>query len=243
MTTLRHKNAGGLTSVAIGAPVGLFSMYFGLLMPAALFGEGFILGIAAPLLLYPAVALVVSFLVILWFAGNSAANNFRKGQAILIVSFKYSATVNFVMWTVFYLVTLVMTKGEGAVIFFYLPAVFMLIGIVFAPFTIGLLICLMIRRKITDADPPTDILPEGDVQTISEDEVHNPQVVSKRHVYESDAGTLVIEQKLAIPSGDDVAFLNDKLAPSGKYKIGENQFVLVSNGYIYAVRGFGDKKT
>ncbi len=56
--------------------------------------------------------------------------------------------------------------------------------------------------------------------------------------YECNDGLLQIEQKKTFPSVDDTVFLNGKLAPSGKYQIGNKQFVFVSNGKIYATRGF-----
>jgi hypothetical protein len=242
MTTKKYQNTGSWTSISIGAPVGLVSMYFGLLMPAALFGEGFVLAMAAPLLVYPSLSLIVSFLLILWFAGRFAADNLAKGQNVFLVSIKYSVTVNFVIWTAFYLVLIFVTQGVGAENFLLPPIVFMLIGIISAPFTIGLFICFMIKRKITTTNSDIENLSVDDEsESDSEIEIDNSQLLIKRHTYECDLGKLVIEQKLNIPSSDDVAYLNDKLAPTGKYKIGEKQFVFVSNGNIYAIRGFADK--
>lgn len=244
MTTTTYQNIGGWTSVKIGAPIGLVSMFFGLLMPATLFGEGFILAMAAPLLVYPTLGLIISFLIILWYAGRRATDNLAKGQNLFLVSIKYSATINSVIWTVFYLVLLFVTKGVGAETFLYLPVVFLIIGVIMAPLTIGLFICFMIKRKITATDSDIENL-SGDDESErgSEIEIDNSQLLVKRHTYECDAGKLVIEQKQNIPSSDDAAYLNGKLAPTGKYKIGEKQFVFVSNGNIYAIRGFADKGT
>ncbi len=61
---------------------------------------------------------------------------------------------------------------------------------------------------------------------------------TERHLYQCDEGELAIAQKNNVPSTEDMAYLNGSLAPTGKYKIGEKQFVMVSNGLIYAVRGF-----
>lgn len=70
------------------------------------------------------------------------------------------------------------------------------------------------------------------------EEIENPasKVPTKQFEYKGDYGVLVIEQKFEMPSQEDMAYINGRPAPSGKYQIGENQFVLVSNGLIYAVR-------
>jgi len=221
-----------------------FRCFFGLLLPAALFGEGFSLAMAASLLVYPSLSLILSFLIILWFAGRYAADNLAKGQNLFLVSTKYSVTINFVIWTIFYLVLLFFARGTGTEIFFYLPLFSAIIGIILAPFTVGLLICLVIKRKITDANLDNEILlSDSEPPTDAEIETDNSQLLLTRHTYICDEGKLVIEQKIDIPSSEDAAFLNGALAPSAKYKVGEKQFVLISNGYVYAVRGFTDNKT
>lgn len=60
--------------------------------------------------------------------------------------------------------------------------------------------------------------------------------LTKKHTYKGDFGTLVVEQKNDLPASEDMAYLNGRRAPTGKYQIGEKQFVMVSNGMIYAVR-------
>lgn len=91
---------------------------------------------------------------------------------------------------------------------------------------------------------PVDDLPTDDVQDTDEEiENENTELGLKRYTYKCDEGELTIEQKLEIPSSDDKAYLNGNPAPTAKYKIGEKQFVMVSNGNIYAVRGFSDKQT
>lgn len=85
----------------------------------------------------------------------------------------------------------------------------------------------------TDVDTETDIEIEQEIL---------PQTNAKQYAYMCDKGELIIEQRNEIPSSEDIAYLNGNLAPTGKYKIGENKFVLVSNGLIYAVRGFGNQQ-
>lgn len=60
--------------------------------------------------------------------------------------------------------------------------------------------------------------------------------MSKR-LYKSNAGDLIIEQSQQIPSPYDTAYINGNLAPTGKYEVGEEKFILISNGKVYATRG------
>ncbi len=88
--------------------------------------------------------------------------------------------------------------------------------------------------------PIEDFAVEDESLLSDEAEKEVAETPLKKHSYNGDFGELLIEQKNDIPSAEDKAFLNGKLAPSGKYQIGDKQFVLISNGFIYAVRGFND---
>jgi len=61
--------------------------------------------------------------------------------------------------------------------------------------------------------------------------------MTSKRLYKSKAGDLVIEQAQQIPSPDDTAYINGNLAPTGKYEVGEEKFILISNGKVYATRG------
>jgi hypothetical protein len=80
---------------------------------------------------------------------------------------------------------------------------------------------------------PQESQPENQTEDTPE-EISDPN--SKRYSYQCYEGELIIEQKEDEPDADDKAFLNGRLAPTGKYKIGEKKFVFVSNGIVYAVR-------
>ncbi len=84
-----------------------------------------------------------------------------------------------------------------------------------------------------------------DDELIVSDEIERSaaKTTFEKHTYIGDFGELIIEQKKDIPGTEDIAFLNGTLAPTGKYQIGDKQFVLISNGLIYAVRGFNDEKS
>lgn len=61
--------------------------------------------------------------------------------------------------------------------------------------------------------------------------------MTSKRLYKSKTGDLIIEQANQIPSPDDTAYINGNLAPTGKYEVGEEQFILISNGKVYATRG------
>ena len=79
---------------------------------------------------------------------------------------------------------------------------------------------------------------ESEINADSETKSEADESPGTRYAYSGDFGELIIEQKKDIPGADDKAFLNGSVAPTGKYQVGEKQFVLVSNGIVYAVRGF-----
>jgi hypothetical protein len=71
------------------------------------------------------------------------------------------------------------------------------------------------------------------LETISEEE-------GKPYAYSGEFGELIIFQKKEVPASGDAVQLNGNTAESGKYQLNDKQFVMVSNGIVYAVRGFGD---
>lgn len=97
------------------------------------------------------------------------------------------------------------------------------------------------HREISVDDSSADIQVGADTKSEIGGELETDQVDIKKYTYSGENGELTIAQKNDIPSPDDKAFINGELAPTGKYQIGKKQFVLVSNGIIYAVRGFDDK--
>ncbi len=92
---------------------------------------------------------------------------------------------------------------------------------------------IAVEDDITDGDEPAT---ENESQAELQNE--EPGVETTPFSYDCPEGVLVIHQKLDIPSSGDKVFLSGNLAPSAKYQVGDKKFVLVSNGYIYAVRGY-----
>lgn len=58
----------------------------------------------------------------------------------------------------------------------------------------------------------------------------------KRRAYSTDKGELVIDQEYHQPNKGEVAFLNDKMAPTGRYKIGVFSFVEVRDGKVFDLK-------
>lgn len=96
------------------------------------------------------------------------------------------------------------------------------------------------EKETEEFEDPMVEEPGSEQEPLSEEENVKPQAILKTESYQGDYGTLTIEQKKEIPSSEDRAFLNGKLAATGKYQIGDKKFVMISNGYIYAVRGFSE---
>ncbi len=89
----------------------------------------------------------------------------------------------------------------------------------------------------TELDPDAEVISETETK-IEQDEEQTESLNTnfERYSYSGDYGELIIEQQNDLPAADDKAFLNGELAPTGKYQIGDKQFVFVSNGFVYAVR-------
>jgi hypothetical protein len=92
-------------------------------------------------------------------------------------------------------------------------------------------------NPIPETIPDAEMIEEEPIAEAEAEPVESPSIVNlTKYTYKGDYGVLVIEQHNELPGSDDMAYLNGKLAPTGKYQIGEKQFVMVSNGLIYAVR-------
>ncbi len=150
----KQKLIGSIISLTIGAITGFIAIFFGFALPAGLTGEGLI-GIAlietdgyATLFLY------LSFLITIWFAGKIVANEIIKGTGLFKVSWKYSIIVNFVIWPVFIVTSFIYNKffSYGADSFFtlILPLVLFTLSLLLTPFTVGLLICFIIKKRLLE---------------------------------------------------------------------------------------------
>ena len=143
---LKRKGIG--TSYFIGAPVGIVAVLLGLSLPTVLTGEG--LATIGMVCLYgkAIVGLLVSFLIVLGFAGNAAAKDLEKNSPLLKTSFKYCLTINSVIWCVFIVITLADHYKDDFWTYLVLPVIAFGVCTAASTFTVGLLICDVIRQQM-----------------------------------------------------------------------------------------------
>jgi hypothetical protein len=155
MTHQQILNRSGLYSLVCGAPLGIFTIILTLILPSGLTGDGLFLMAFLPMNAVPIIALTVSFIVSLWFAGRMAATCFLQGQKFFWVSVKYSFFVNAIIWSVF-IITFAIVNHSNYQWFFgiLVPLVLFISCIIISPFTIGFVICLIIRQVTLSKTSP-----------------------------------------------------------------------------------------
>ena len=137
-----------LISYLVAAPVGLITVFIVFLLPIAVSDEGFAAMVMFGVYGKATIGLVISFLIILSFAGVDAYKDFVRGNSLIRTSIRYSLTVNLVIWSVFIAIVTIENFGKD-VLGMIMPAVIALIfSVITSSFTIGLLICYLIKRRI-----------------------------------------------------------------------------------------------
>lgn len=135
-------------SYLIGTPVGLMTIFIVFSIPVMLSGEG--LATMAIVAVYgkAILGMIISFLIALGIGGHNASADLKKQKSLLKTSFKYSLTVNTIIWTVF--ITLIILYNEKKDIWLFLapPIIAFILCTLFSTFTIGLLICNTIKKTI-----------------------------------------------------------------------------------------------
>ncbi|MFO0361144.1 MAG: hypothetical protein ACK500_04900 [Flavobacteriales bacterium] len=140
-----HQKAIAITYL-IGAPFGLLAVCITLFLPVVLSGEGLTgMGLIA---IYgkATFGLLISFFIALGIAGHRVVYHMQSGKSALDAAFRFSLTVNAIIWTVFLLITY--TEHREYPAFLILPLIALTMCTVLSTFTIGLLICVVIKRKV-----------------------------------------------------------------------------------------------
>ena len=141
------KQKGILFSYLIGLPTGLTTTFIVLSVSSLL---GFLVMFFISLCWQVALVSLISFLIALGIAGRNAAVDIQKQKFLLKVSFNYSLTVNAIIWTVFILIIVI--YGLFFISFAWQLLIFPIIAFIFCTaittFTIGLLICYVIKNQI-----------------------------------------------------------------------------------------------
>lgn len=136
-----------LISYLIGAPIGLVTVLFFFILPAMITNEGLVSMAIIGIYGKGIIGLAFSFLIALGFAGKNAFQNISNNNSLLLASFKYSFTVNVIIWFVFMSITF-FTNQESSFLYLVPPFIAFIISVVVTTFTIGLFICYLIQRKI-----------------------------------------------------------------------------------------------
>lgn len=143
------KSQGIWISYLIGAPIGLFTIFSVFAFPAMLTGEGLATMMMIGVYGKAIFGLIFSFLVALGVGGYYATKCIEYKNNLIKASFKYSLIVNLIVWTVFILFTIAEDIDKGL----WLYLLFLIITFIFCTaittFTIGLLVCYEIKKKIT----------------------------------------------------------------------------------------------
>ena len=142
------ENIGVITSLIIGLPIGLTTVALTFVTPTAMSGEGLpTMGLVA---VYgkAIVGLIAPFVFSLWHAGRKIPFNLENGDGILKTSFKYSLTVNKIIWAVFIVLTLSQNFGLFSLLFLIPPIIAFLISVGLTTISIGLLISWIVDQRI-----------------------------------------------------------------------------------------------
>ena len=142
-------NRSILTSIFIGLPIGLVTVFIFFEIPIILTGEGLLSMLLGGVYGKATIGLLISFLFALGFAGRQAGLNLYKNEKLLSVSFKYSILVNLLIWSTFIIITILDNLEGFQWAFLILPplaiSIFSIIG---TTLSIGLLICYRINKVI-----------------------------------------------------------------------------------------------
>ena len=145
---MKFKQKGIWISYIIGAPTGLFTILVVLLTPAMLTGEG--LATMSMFSIYGKAifGLICSFLIALGIAGHFAFIDFEKQKSLLGTSFKYSFTVNSIIWSVFILLTIADNFERDLGIYILTPVILFFFCTAITTFTLSFIICSVIRQRV-----------------------------------------------------------------------------------------------
>ena len=75
-------------------------------------------------------------------------------------------------------------------------------------------------------------LPEVEIKIPVKEKPATAKPKYTNHTYKCDAGELVIEQEFHNPNSGELAYLNGKPAPTGKYKVGFLQSIIILDGEV-----------
>ncbi|MBM1106957.1 hypothetical protein JQC67_12470 [Aurantibacter crassamenti] len=135
-----------LNSYLIGLPFGLGIIAFTIFFPSMFSGEGLLTLIMLTTFARAIAGLVISFVLSLWVGAIVAKKSINNEDKLLLTSFKYSASINLIIWIVFGIIAALSPENEWKV--GLIAVIAFVICTLLTTFTIGLLISYRIRTGI-----------------------------------------------------------------------------------------------
>ena len=97
--------------------------------------------------------LFVSFLIALRIGGIKAFTNISNNESLLLSSFKYSLTINRIIWPIFALISIIDKlnnyNDNSFITLLIIPILLFILYLGATTFTLGYLVCSIVKRKIT----------------------------------------------------------------------------------------------
>ena len=146
----RHLAAyaeGKRISYGIGLPIGLSVIAFTFVLPAILSGEGLAYFLICGAYGYAILGLILSFPLALRFGARYAVDSILADESLLRTSAKYTLVVNAIIWSVFTAIT-VFQNGTESGLLIGPPLILFAVSVGLSPFTISLLVCHVIAKRI-----------------------------------------------------------------------------------------------
>lgn len=143
-----NKLIGVIISYIIGMPIGLTTVFIIFSIPVILTGEG--LATIALVGAYgkPIIGLLISFIVALGIGGYSASIDIENQKTLIKASFKYSLTINSIIWFVFISLTIFNHEKNDTLFLVIPPIIAFVFCTIITTFTIGLMICYLIKKRL-----------------------------------------------------------------------------------------------
>lgn len=130
----------------IGGTIGAVVILITFLLPFLFTGEPMMVLAFLKIHSYSLLGFIIAFYISLWFGAKLIYNNLLQGKSVLITSIKYSTLINSVVWVVFGFLLCFQTEHYLSIIIMVI--ILFIICVFITPFTIGLLIVSVIKRKL-----------------------------------------------------------------------------------------------
>ena len=151
MTEMTSKiTRSAWTSVLIGGPIGIVVILMTIFLPVILTGEGLFMLAFGLSYAHATIGFVIAFIFSLWVAGKKAFSDLSNGQSLILTSRKYSVNINIYCWLTFIVIAAIDNYLNGLFNWYILvpPIVLLLICPVLTTFSVGLLVCYIIKGQI-----------------------------------------------------------------------------------------------